>query len=119
MIPCFNSASTLERALNSVVAQTLPPHEVIVVDDASTDDVRSVVDRVRATKPLFDLQLVRRESNHGPSAARNHGWSLAKSSYVAFLDADDEWFPSKLEMQFNVMRSCPRSQCPVTGIQRR
>lgn len=107
VIPCFNSASTLERALNSVVAQTLPPHEVIVVDDASTDDVRSVVDRVRASKPLFDLRLVRRESNHGPSAARNHGWSLATSTYVAFLDADDEWFPSKLEMQFNVMQSRP------------
>jgi len=107
VIPCFNSASTLGRALASVVAQSLPPREVIVVDDGSTDDVASVVEHVRAARPHFDLRLSRRESNHGPSVARNHGWDLATSTYVAFLDADDEWFPSKLEIQFDLMRSHP------------
>lgn len=105
VIPTYNSALTVERALRSVAAQTYRPIEVIVVDDASQDDTLCVVSKCAAPW----LRAVRRDVNGGASAARNLGVQEAHGTYVAFLDSDDEWSPTKLEQQVAIMEQYPAS----------
>ncbi len=94
VIPAYNREATIETAIKSVLWQTLPPAEIIVVDDGSSD---GTVARVEAMgEPL--VKLIRQE-NGGISAARNTGIQAATSPYVAFQDSDDEWLPRKLEAQ--------------------
>ncbi|HYX30543.1 MAG TPA: glycosyltransferase [Pyrinomonadaceae bacterium] len=92
VIPLYNKAQFIERALRSISAQTLRDFEVLVVDDGSTDRGPEIVDR-------YDDPRVRliRQSNAGPGAARNAGIGQSKAELVAFLDADDEWLPEYLE----------------------
>ncbi len=92
VVPLYNKGKFIERALSSVLAQTAPPVEIIVVDDGSSDDSAERVSRFSDSR----IKLVRQE-NLGPGAARNAGLSLARGKYVAFLDADDEYLPSFLE----------------------
>jgi glycosyltransferase involved in cell wall biosynthesis len=88
VIPVYRQAREAERAVRSVLAQTLPPREVLVVDDGSPDGVPDAGDpRVR----------VLRQPHAGVSVARNHGAERAQCEWVAFLDADDEWAPGFLE----------------------
>lgn len=96
VVAAFNCQLTIERALNSVLQQTLPVMEVIVVDDASTDQTRSVV-RAMAAK---DSRIVLLESdvNLGPSGARNLGTRMAAGDWVAVLDADDAWSPERVQV---------------------
>lgn len=86
VIPLYNKSAEIARALSSVLAQTMPPREIIVVDDGSTDDG---VDKVEA----FDSPLLRiiRQENQGVSVARNVGIKAAESRWVALLDGDDVW----------------------------
>lgn len=91
VIPLYNKAQYIERALRSAFAQTLPLLEVIVVDDGSTDDGPDRVLRLAQTHPIIKLV---RQPNRGPGAARNAALAVAKGKYVAFLDADDEWLPA-------------------------
>lgn len=91
VIPVYNGERYLAEALESVFAQTLPPHEVIVVDDGSTDGSAAIAGR-------YPVTLIRRE-NRGPAAARNTGVAVCTGEYLAFLDADDTWMPEKLERQ--------------------
>ncbi|HMA53239.1 MAG TPA: glycosyltransferase family A protein, partial [Acidobacteriota bacterium] len=93
VIPLYNKAPYIAAAVRSVLAQTFTDFEVIVVDDGSLDDGAEVVDRFDDPR----LRLVRQE-NQGESAARNKGVTLAASELLAFLDADDEWTPSHLEV---------------------
>src|SRR5690242_19336912 len=93
VIPSFNRAGLIGETIDSILAQTRPPSEVIVVDDGSTDETESVVARYgRAVR-------YHRIDNVGPSAARNVGVSLARGSWIAFCDSDDLWRPTKLERQ--------------------
>ncbi|MGB9730292.1 MAG: glycosyltransferase family 2 protein [Thermoprotei archaeon] len=92
VIPLYNKGKYIERAISSVLAQTYPPLEIIVVDDGSTDDGPERVLKFNDPK----ITLIRQE-NKGPGAARNAGLAIARGKYVAFLDADDEWLPSFLE----------------------
>lgn len=105
VIPMFNSAATIERALESIAAQSLPPQEVIVVDDASNDMSVSIVERWSNSK--IPVKLIRHSQNLGPSASRNTGWNLATGDYVAFLDADDSWDPRKIEIQYKWIAGFP------------
>ena len=93
VIPAYNSAAHIQRALDSVLTQTRPADEIIVVDDGSTDGtaeiVRSYGDKVRLIE----------QANSGASAARNAGILAATGDWIALLDADDEWLPEKLKMQ--------------------
>jgi glycosyltransferase involved in cell wall biosynthesis len=91
VIPAYNAAAFLAETLASVFAQTLPPVEIIVVDDGSSDDTAHVARDLGAT--------VISRANGGISAARNTGVRAARGEYVAFLDSDDLWMPEKLEVQ--------------------
>jgi hypothetical protein len=91
IIPTFNQASLLGRALDSALAQSAPPLEVLVVDDGSTDGTRALVEG-RSTPGLRYL----RQANAGVSAARNHGIRAAAGDYLLFLDSDDSLLPGAL-----------------------
>lgn len=90
VIPLYNKAAEVERALRSVINQSLAPREIIVVDDGSTDDSRAIVERIIAECKDVKIKLIC-QANSGVSAARNRGINEATGDYVAFLDADDEW----------------------------
>jgi glycosyltransferase involved in cell wall biosynthesis len=97
IVPTYNRAKMVERAVLSVLSQTYPDLEAIVVDDASTDDTQG---RIRALQQVdHQIQYFRHESNRGAQAARNTGIKAAKGEYVAFLDSDNEWLPRKIEKQ--------------------
>lgn len=98
IVPVYNGAGTIARALRSIADQTWPVSEVIVVDDASTDGLTDALGSFAA-----DLRLIRQESNQGAAEARNAGLRVATGRYVAFLDADDVWEPRKLERQLDFM----------------
>lgn len=102
VIPTYNRAHVLPRALDSVLAQTYRDFEVLVVDDGSTDETADVLahygDRDERVRYLVQPQ------NTGVSAARNRGIREARGSLVAFLDSDDAWFPEKLERQVGRFR---------------
>lgn len=101
-MPAYRAASTIARALTSVADQTLKPRCVIVVDDGSPDDTFAVADACRSSMNGIDL-LVIKQANAGPGAARNRALGEAKTGYVAFLDADDEWLAEKLAQSMQYM----------------
>lgn len=96
VIPAFNAAGNIRQTLNSVVAQTYQEIEVIVVDDGSSDATGAIVEEFVARDARFQLL---HQSNAGVGAARNTGIRKARGEYIAPLDADDLWFPEKLEKQ--------------------
>jgi glycosyltransferase involved in cell wall biosynthesis len=98
IIPTYNCSRFVTEAVDSVLAQTLPPAEVIVVDDGSSDDTESVL------RPYADRIRYIRKENGGVSTARNAGLRAATSELIAFLDADDVWHPRKLEIQLACLR---------------
>ena len=106
VIPTFNSATTIKRALDSVSAQTVLPSHIIVVDNASTDSTAQIVEKMAADSRC-EMELVRQSRNTGPGAARNAGWNLVRTQFVAFLDSDDSWHPKKLELQLDVAGQHP------------
>lgn len=93
VIPAHNASATLGRAIDSVLMQTLPADEIIVVDDGSTDGSSGVAGGYAKVK------LVRLPKQRGAAAARNAGIQAARGQWIAFLDADDEWLPEKLASQ--------------------
>jgi glycosyltransferase involved in cell wall biosynthesis len=95
VIPSFNRRPWIAATVQSVLAQTYGDVEVIVVDDGSTDDTTDILTRDFGDR----IRVVRLPVNHGRSAARNLGWTLARGEFVAFLDSDDLWLPSKLSRQ--------------------
>jgi glycosyltransferase involved in cell wall biosynthesis len=106
VIPTYNAAMVVEAAVSSVAAQSLRDLEVILVDDASSDDT---LDRARVALERHGLRhlILRQEQNGGPAAARNRGVVAATGEYVAFLDADDEWLPGKLAAQVAILDADP------------
>lgn len=93
IIPAYNAAPHIERAVESVRTQTCPPLEILVVDDGSRDRTAEIVDAMPPPVRLI------RKANGGPASARNLGARSAKGDWLAFLDADDWWFPDKLRLQ--------------------
>jgi glycosyltransferase involved in cell wall biosynthesis len=110
-MPAYNAGRHIAEAIRSVVAQTSSNWELIVVDDGSADDTAAQV-----TPFLADPRIsLHRRTNGGPSAARNCGVNLAKAEFIAFLDADDCWFPAKLEKQLAVFARYPEVGVCGTG----
>ena len=99
VIPTYNRSSTLYYALNSVLNQTFQDFEIFVVDDASTDVTTQLVESFNDPR----IHYIRFNENRKAGAARNAGMESAKGKYVAFLDSDDAWLPSKLEKQVALM----------------
>ncbi len=90
VIPAYNAAASIANAIASCLQQSMQPHEIIVVDDASTDNTCDVVTQYK------EVKLLRQKTNQGPSAARNRGIAEATGDVIAFLDSDDTWLPEKL-----------------------
>jgi teichuronic acid biosynthesis glycosyltransferase TuaG len=115
VMPMYNSSTTILRALLSVASQTCKPIEVILVDDASTDNTLDLIEQFSESEPDCGIRIIRQPFNQGPSAARNAGWKSARGQYVAFLDADDAWHPRKIEIQYAWMLSNPLAAISAHG----
>lgn len=109
VIPSYNSASYVTAAVESVLQQSCADLEVLVIDDGSTDDTRAVISSFGAPVRYYH------QPNSGVSVARNRGIAESTARYVAFLDADDTWFPSKLERQLDAMARAPGFGLCYTG----
>lgn len=96
IVPAWQAAATLDRNLESLARQTLPPREIIVVDDGSDDGTHLVAESWRQHLPSSTRLIVLCQPNAGAGAARNAGLKAASCRWVAFLDADDEWLADKL-----------------------
>ncbi|MDQ2051490.1 glycosyltransferase family 2 protein [Natronolimnohabitans sp. A-GB9] len=99
VIPTYDRAETLPRAIDSALAQTIDDIEVVVVDDGSTDETPSVLSGYEDPR----VRPVVHATNQGANVARNTGIEHARGEYVAFLDSDDEWHPEKLERQLDAL----------------
>jgi len=104
VIPAFNAEETISRALRSVAGQTLKPREVIVVDDGSTDSTYEAAQEFGAQMDGVSL-IVIQQNNKGAGAARNRALKDSSQPIIAFLDADDEWLPEKLERSLHHMEA--------------
>ena len=104
IIPTYDRADCVTRAIDSALAQTHADVEVIVVDDGSTDDTAALVRDTYAGEPRVRYT---RQENRGVSAARNRGIRLARGAYMALLDSDDAWEPFKLELQLACLDAFP------------
>ena len=106
VVPTHNSAATIGRALRSAASQSARPCEIVVVDDASSDDTVAVVAGLAGELPV-PVRTIALPENLGPGTARNTGWDAATGDWVAFLDHDDAWHPEKLSVQHALMAAEP------------
>jgi glycosyltransferase involved in cell wall biosynthesis len=103
IIPTYNRAALVQEAVSSVLAQTFPDFELLVVDDASTDGTKQALAAFGGK-----IKVLSRACRGGVSAARNAGIAAAQGEWLAFLDSDDLWLPEKLARQLAFMEACPR-----------
>jgi len=101
ILPTYNRALLLPRAIKSVLNQTYKNFELIIIDDNSTDNTKKIVDGFKDKR----IKYIRYKVNKGAAASRNTGIKLAKGEYIAFQDSDDEWLPEKLEKQMKVFEN--------------
>ncbi len=101
IIASFNAAATLAQAIDSVLAQSYPAYEIIIIDDGSTDNTAAVVSRYGSKVRYFFQQ------NTGVSGARNNGAQLANGDWLAFLDADDHYYPHRLAQHQALLQQHP------------
>lgn len=105
IIPTYNRARLLPRAIQSVLNQTYNNFELIIVDDGSIDNTEDVVKKFQKSDPR--IIYIKNDKNKGPSASRNIGIEIAKGEYIAFQDSDDEWLPEKIEKQIKFFEDTP------------
>ncbi|WP_417859709.1 glycosyltransferase family 2 protein [Winogradskyella sediminis] len=107
--PMYNNANVIEKTIRSVLKQTYSNWELLLVDDASTDEIETVL------KPYVDkdsrIKLFVHKNNEGAAKARNLGTKMAKGNYIAFLDADDLWESHKLQLQVAQLKSNNTDVC--------
>ncbi|MFA6391478.1 MAG: glycosyltransferase family A protein [Patescibacteria group bacterium] len=101
IIPVYNGQDFIIQAIQSVEKQTYPPNKIIIIDDGSTDDTANFINSHRGIIPI---QYIKKEHG-GLSSARNKGIQNSTNEYIAFLDADDEWYPNKLEEQIKLFHN--------------
>ncbi|MCX9083030.1 MAG: glycosyltransferase family 2 protein [Candidatus Methanoperedens sp.] len=101
IIPTYNRANLIGRAIQSAIDQTYQNIEIIIVNDASNDNTEEIVTKFRNK----DVVYIRHENNKGGGAARNTGIIASRGQYIAFLDDDDEWLNDKLEKQVNAIKT--------------
>lgn len=110
IIPTYNSADFIEKALESVFRQTYQNFEILVIDDGSTDTTKIILEKYR------DRIRYYYQENTGPAGARNRGIRMALGEYIAFLDADDIWLPTKLEKQVALFEQRENLGMVTTGV---
>jgi glycosyltransferase involved in cell wall biosynthesis len=110
IIPTYNRAHTLPRALQSVRNQNYDNIEIIVVDDFSNDNTELLMSKAENA----DIRYISHNQNFGPAAARNTGIKSATGEYIAFLDSDDIWLPNKLSFQLEILI---KNGCKICGTQ--
>ena len=103
IMPAYNAARFIRHSIQSVLQQSFQNWELLVTDDASTDNTPQVLEMAATQDPRIKVFLLKQ--NQGPGAARNHSLSQAKGRYIAFLDSDDLWLPHKLEQQLRFMQN--------------
>ena len=103
IIPTYNNAAFLPEAIDSVISQTYPNIEIIIVNDGSTDNTNEVL------RKYLDRIIYIEQENAGPASARNTGIHQARGEYIAFLDADDIWMPTKIEEQLKIFSQNPNA----------
>jgi glycosyltransferase involved in cell wall biosynthesis len=116
LIPTYNCATLLPRAIASAFNQTLAPLEVIVIDDGSTDDTPRVL--AELAESYGGRLVVERKPNGGEASARNRALARARGELVAFIDQDDQWHPRKLELQARLLAEDPSLDACFTAYQR-
>lgn len=112
IIPCYRCRETVERAVRSALCQTLPPAEILLIDDASRDGTLDLL-RQLERRHMGRVKVIALAKNMGSGQARNAGWEAATQPWLAFLDADDVWHPRKLEIQWAWLESHP--EVPLCG----
>ncbi len=105
VIPCYNSAETLEACLNSLFDQTYRDIEIICIDDGSTDDTKNKLTSFKKTSP-FPFYIINQEK-HGANFARNKGLDVSNGDYIQFMDSDDYLLPTKVESQVQLISTNP------------
>lgn len=111
ILPVYNRSASLEDSMRSVLNQSYRDLELIVVDDASTEDVKTIVEGVGDAR----VRYIRQAKNGGASVARNAGLAAAKGTFIAFQDSDDLWLPGKLKAQMALLAAAPADVGVVTG----
>ena len=101
VMPAYRARDYVEAAVRSVVAQTMPRWELLVIDDCSGDDTPRIVEALAREDDR--IRLIRNEENMGVARTRNRGLDMARGQFVALLDSDDVWMPEKLERQLALM----------------
>jgi glycosyltransferase involved in cell wall biosynthesis len=116
IIPTYNRAVLLRRAIESVLHQTFMDYEIIVIDDGSTDRTEDLIAQVLAESPTQDERIrYFFQRNQGKSIVLNYGLSEARGEWIAFLDSDDLWLPNKIEEQFHALQQfAPQSGASFT-----
>lgn len=118
VIPTYNRADLLGKAIDSVLAQTYPDFELIVADDGSTDHTAALVQRyLEPTHPFHHRIRYFYQTNQGKSVALNNALLKARGEWIAFLDSDDAWLPEKLEWQFRAIANFPECGACFTDCQ--
>lgn len=102
IVPCYNAGGTIERCINSILAQTIPVTEILVYNDCSQDNSSDILERISINNPK--IKVFTGLENKGAGYARNILLNSAQGDILAFLDADDIWLPSKLEVQLDIMK---------------
>ena len=108
IIPLYNKAPYIRKALESVLAQTYADYELIIIDDGSTDGSAEIAEAILQDPASSPYRLIR-QANSGVSAARNNGIAQAHGDYIAFLDADDWWEPTYLERMAQLIEDYPEA----------
>jgi glycosyltransferase involved in cell wall biosynthesis len=111
IVPTFNRAHMVEKAINSVLSQTYQDLELIVVDDGSVDETSRLLSKINDDRVIY----IRHEKQKGAAEARNTGVAASRGRFLAFLDDDDEWLPDKLELQMEVFAKQPEIGMVYTG----
>lgn len=119
ILPTYNRAHCIGTAVESIISQTYPAWELLVIDDGSTDDTEEIIAGYTAADER--VRYCRQPQNRGVSAARNEGIRQAGYHYIAFQDSDDVWHPDKLEKQMRIFAERPETglvYCAIRGTRR-
>ncbi len=114
VMPAHNSERYISESIESIISQTYPNWELIIIDDASTDNTASVVKEIEDNR----ITLVSNKINLGVALSRNKAIELSRGQYLAFLDSDDIWMPTKLEQQIETIKTNENAVCCHTAYTR-